>query len=235
MGTGGFFPGPWRTGPSKGATLEGLCNSLLAARGTTFDQVDRNTAVFVEVMAQARVLWDAWETLRRATLQWDPDRMTDFLPRWEAIFRISVPPGASKRARRAMVKRRFQQIGIKANVGGLNAILSQIFPDIFVTIVNDTTATAVSHTYFNVTVPGGVTIVGDGRWNSSIHVISVQVQQPGWMSDAAFYAQAAQLLQWVDPVLPSWCDIHWFRFSSADAIGFLLDDPHNLDNEGMNL
>lgn len=221
---------------SRYAQLVAIHQSLLDARGTAYD-TSYGTAVWGECLSQARVIFEGWETLRRMSVQRDPDRMTDMLPRWEAILKLAVPFGSSFNARRAVVKRKLQQIAASMTVAGLNQLLAQIYPNIFQAIVrahSDATPpnAQLAHLPGGLTVPGGVTLT-DGAFTSSIYAVLVNVAQPAWMTDSAFYREAKSLYEWVTPVFASHGVIDWFRNASDATESFMLDDEHNLDNQAF--
>jgi len=194
-------------------------------------------------MASARAIWAAWEMLRRLSYQRDPSRMTDFLARWEVIFGVSPPFDATQFDRRAIVLRRFQQVGRRVTLGGLNAILAQVCPNVFKSITTTGSAAALSHVRTTIAVPGGVSITAGAAtssnppiWMSSVHSVLVRVAQPAWMPDQQFYAECAQLQTWVVQLMPMWTTIDWYRAATLDvspAYSFQLDDPKNLDNEAF--
>jgi len=182
--TGGLAPVPFRSGASSGRSLESILQSLLDARGSAYD-TRYGTAVWGECMASARAIWAAWEMLRRLSYQRDPSRMTDFLARWEVIFGVSPPFDATPFDRRAIVLRRFQQVGRRVTLGGLNAILAQVYPNVFKSITTTGWAAALSHVRTTIAVPGGVSITAGAAtssnppiWMSSVHSVLVRVAQP---------------------------------------------------------
>lgn len=239
MTTGGLAPVPFRTGASVGRPLESILQSLLDARGTAYD-TRYGSAVWGECMASARAIWAAWEMLRRLSMQRDPSRVTDFLSRWESIFGVAPPFDATPIDRRAILLRRFQQTGRRMTLGGLGTLLGQVYPNVFVSITNTGANAALSHVVVAIAVPGGATItVGTMAsanppiWASSVHSVLVRVTQPGWMADPQFYAECGQIQTWVVQLMPAWCTVDWYRYASDATYSFILDDPHNLDNEAF--
>jgi len=103
-----------------------------------------------------------------------------------------------------------------------------------VVLVTTSSAQATGYVAGGATVPGGVTLP-DGTafgvtWYSTIAHIVVLVQEPATYDDATFYATVGQIGQWLDDLLPAWVTWSWARDGST-AGAFILDDPHNLDNE----
>jgi len=100
-GLGGFNPGPRRFGGAASTDLEAIHNALASSNGTAI-AVDRGTISWVENHATARVVYGLYRNAERLGSVNDPSRMTETLPRWEKILRLS-PVSQSLGERRARV------------------------------------------------------------------------------------------------------------------------------------
>jgi len=233
MPHGGLAPYPKRFGSAQGGLLEALTQSLIAARGPIFNPEDTTTIAWAESHAIARAIWETYETADRARNQFDPLRMSDFVPRWEAIFGISPLPGANLNERRKAIALRFARLLGGVHLGPLYALLA-FYADIGATLKvwRTTDAGVMSHVYQSVTVPGGVTIAADGMWGSSIHQLTIICTQPSTMAWAAFVARMGALEADLFDAVPAWCTYYVAIKSSDTTLDFILDEP-NLDLEAL--
>lgn len=226
---GGFNPAPFRFGASRHSVEETILNALNQGDGTalTTEQASYN---YADNFAVARAIADLWSANRRLSHQWDPQRMTDFLGRWEKILALSPAATDTPTDRRAAVAAKLAMVGQPATSQVVRDLLLKIIASIFVTIANASSATATASAPGGLTIPGGVTLP-DGPWSSSIAFVGIQVQQPANVSTQQFYTLAGKVFQYLDGLLPAWVDFGWFRQGPNDY-GFYLDEL-NLDNEGF--
>lgn len=226
--SGGFNPSPVKFGGQAGHREEVIVESLLEADGTAFSK-ERESIVWAEREADARCLAYVWGLNRRMTLQRDPRKMTDFLPRWEAILGIVPPPTMSAKRRRAIVELRFRSEGATPDASTVQAAVELAINGTFDAIVHTTSADSIGSVPGGAVIPGGVTLP-DGDWRSTIANIAVKVQRPAYLSDAEFYALVAETSTALDDLLPAWVTFDWY-IDGGSGSGFFLDDEHNLDNE----
>jgi len=215
--------------------------ALAAGRGSALDATNPTTRVWVETMAHARAItFDGYGSNDRLAMQWDPERMTDFLPRWEKILGIIPAPSASDYARRVEVKKRFRRfIEATSLHSRLLTRLSSELGVVFSAIEYIDIANAVVHVP-DTTYPWG-TIASGHPWYSTVAHILVLLQKPANYSEQDFYTAAAKVVPATDGLLPAWVTIDWYR-APADGFpaisisggpsqaGFYLDADHNLDN-----
>jgi hypothetical protein len=237
MAYGGFAPYPRRFGGGR-PRLRIVHDALNAARGTALDASDSSTIAWVENMAYARAItFDGYGTNDRLALQWDPDRMTDMLPRWEKIFGIAPAPSATAADRRAEVRKRWRRF-LEASalhsrlLTKLTSELGAVFSSIEYIDVSVATIYVPDATYPWGTVQPGV------PWRSTVAHILVLLVKPDGYSEADFFAAAAKVHPAVDSLLPAWVALDWYRRPASAPInvsggpsqaGFYLDDPNNLD------
>jgi hypothetical protein len=240
MGYGGYHPYPRRFGGNKydGKPLvEVLHESLNAQRGAAFDNDSATSISSAETEAWARALaYDGWETNERMSLQWDPRRVTDMLPRWEQIFKIRPLPGSSEVSRRAELSRRWARFGFTSHHAYMETELQSRLGDFFVGIeyTSPSVATVISP---DASYPWGVQVDGV-PWSSTVGHILVRLQKPAGASEAAFYEAAGKVFPTLDPILNAFVTFDWYRtplvpisvVGGPSAAGFYLDEDPNLDN-----
>lgn len=236
MGYGGYHPYPRRFGGGK-PELQVVHESLNQQRGTALDATNPATVVWLVNHAIARALvFDGWGVNQRLACQWDPDRMTDMLPRWEQIMKIAVPFGAADADRRAAVKLRWSRFGQSARHAQLTTELAAALGAAFVAVEYISPANAVIHVPDN-TFPWG-TVSPGAPWTSTVARILVRLRKPVGWTESDFYAAAGKVSVILDPILPSGATFDWYRAPSVgtpitvgggpSGAGFYLDEP-NLD------
>lgn len=238
MGYGGYFPFPKRYGGGR-PRLQIIHDALNAARGTAIDASNSETIAWVENMAYARAIcFDGYGVNDRLSMQRDPDRMTDMLPRWERIFRIVPAPDATIHERRQAVRARFRRfIEATANHSRLYTRLQAELGPVFSAIEYIDVSLA------KIYVPNGSypwgTIQPGHPWMSTVAHILVLLVKPQSYTEGDFYAAASKILPAVDGLLPAWVKLSWYRKPSGGApvnvsggpsqAGFYLDNQANLD------
>lgn len=232
MSGGNFNPAPLRFGASDGTNLEAILNELLQGVGSAFD-TERGSVTWIYLNAIARVFNDVFEQNRRLSNQWDPVRMTDFLTRWEAILGIRPLETDTLVDRRAKLETKLQTLGQTATQQVLTDLLNSILgADVFISIENNSSATANTYIPGGATIPGGITIPS-GDWYSTVSYLPIKVQQPSYMDDLTFYQTVNQIFTYLESLVPAWVTYDWFRESESFGTGFILDDEWNLDNEAF--
>ncbi len=191
-------------------------------------------------MAHARAItFDGYGTNDRLSLQWDPDRMTSFLPRWEKILGIVPAPSASEKDRRDEVRKRMRRfIEATAFHSRLYSRLKQELGDVFVAVEYIDIANAVVHSP-DPGYPWGTVVLGV-PWYSTVAHILVLLEKPAGYSEGDFYSAAAKVFPVTDGLIPAWATIDWYRSPAGypainvsggpSRAGFYLDAEHNLDN-----
>jgi len=226
--SGNLNPSPEKFGASRGHIEEALLDGLLEAQGTGL-AVDVDSFAWVECNAEARTLAYLWHLQTRMANQWDPDRMTDFLPRWERILGLRVLPGTAAVTRRAAVKAKLELYGQPGTQQVVTDLLTVLLGDLFAGLVHTPSTSAVGQVPGGATVPGGP-VLADGDWYSTIAHLAIETVQPTGIDDATFYAAVAGIAGFLDDLLPTWVTFDWFLDGGAGA-GFYLDTEKNLDNQ----
>jgi len=239
MGYGGYHPYPRRFGGGK-PRLRIVHESLNAARGSALDATNKDTVVWVENMAYARALtFDGYGTNEKLRLQTDPDRVTNFLPRWEKIYRTNAPPGATEAERRELLGRRVRRfVEAAALHARLYRRLQVEVGECFSAIEYISVANAVIRVD-NGGYPFGTTDHGV-FWSSTVAHILILLVKPDGYSEQDFYNAAAKVGPAIDGLIPAWCTFDWYRKPASGVAvnvsggpsqgGFYLDNEHNLDN-----
>lgn len=226
FGGGRPFPRRWGGAPSLTQTIT---KSLQAQLAPKYAVHDTTGLVFIRLNAMARVLAGAWAQNERLANQWDPSRMTDFLPRWERIFGLVPAPTDSLTLRRARVGARMALAGFGV-FSAVYVLCQALLGSVFVSIVHTPSSSAQVWTPTGWPMGNHPVAPGDPDFSSSVAHILILTQQPATMGDAEYYATRASVLPELDTILPAWVTVDVGRDGPSGA-GFILDDPHNLDNE----
>lgn len=239
MGLGGFHPYPKRYGGGR-PLVKVLHDSLNAARGTAIDASDSTTVAWVENAAYARaVAFDGYGTTERLGNQRDPSRMTDFIPRWEGIFRIIPAPGATDTERREAIRVRFKRfLDASAIHYRVEAALRNALGSYFGAVEYISYANAVIHVP-DTSYPWG-TVANGYPWTSTTAHLLVLLVKPSGASEGDFYTAAGKVSPILDAILPAYMTFNWYRRpTDASPVevsggpsqgGFYLDSAANLDN-----
>lgn len=227
---GGMSPAPSRYGGGR-SSLKAIIDSLSAQLGTAYNTDDTTGIVYIRIQALARCIWAAWEQNQRLANQWDPLRMTDFLSRWEKIFAVPPSPGDQPTTRRARVGVAMARVG-ESNGRAVFDVCKAFLGPCFLSIVTNGSAGA------NVWTPAGwpmgtnPTTSAQPDWYSTVAHVVVLCTQPATMPDDEYYRTVASVKPALDIILPSWVTFDVLKDGPfGAAAGFILDDPHNLDNE----
>lgn len=226
----GTNPYPIRFGGSKDSLYAVLLDSLQEAMGDGFS-VDDDAMIAAELVADSRALSDLFLTNQRLANQWDPDRMTDFLARWEAIYGLSPTPDMSDNQRRVQVKLKRQAIGRLNNNSSVYDLLVEVLGDAFVSLTPGNPSLQSSQIPGGLVIPGGATLK-DGAYSSHVAQIFVHVEKPDSMSALEFAEAKAQVGAILNSILPAWTNWTLYQNSSDGIASFKLDEP-NLDIEAL--
>jgi hypothetical protein len=222
---GGMSPQPEQYGGGK-RLLEYLLESLNRSRGTAYD-TSATSNVYPEQQALARTIAAAWGTNQRLANIIDPLR-TCLISRWEKIFGFVPLPSDTKPVRRARLVKQWQRFGDIPKPQRIADLLIEELAGVFVAIIHETPTSAT--TYWPGGTPSPIT-----PWMSTIARISIHVEPLTHMTEAQFYERVGRIFPLLDGRLPAWVTWNWWRNNSLGSQGFLLDDPHNLDNESFDV
>lgn len=229
---GGYAPFPRRFGGRK-TRIKTITASLQAQLGPAQDTTDTTGLVFLRLNATARAIAAAWGQNARMANQWDPQRVTDFLGRWEKILALPVSPSDSLTTRRKRVAVARARVGEAMPQVIRDTCVAYLGP-CFVSIVNN-----INPSSANVWTPAGwpmgqhAVLPTDPTWYSTVAYVASKVAQPSTMGDAEFYATVSSVMPTLDAILPATTTFEWYREDISGAPGFFLDDTHNLDDEAF--
>lgn len=237
---GGLSPSPERGGGGV-PRLKRIVDSLVALRGTAYDASTSSSTIYQENLAIARCINAAAEAPQRLANQWDPTRMTDFLPRWEKMLNLSVSPTdtlVARRARVAGVFAQWGQSGLRSRViDTMTGLLGVNFVALEYASPGDVTAWW----------PGGSTLFPAGTdgvqlaapaWYSTYAHLRIQVTRLANQTEAQFQSIASSINPALDAILPAWVTWDWYTkpngFSGSATSGFVLSGT-NTDGYAPNL
>jgi hypothetical protein len=204
MSGGAYNPLPLQPGAEFERIIELLQQGYESALGTALAS-EYGTLAWVENHATARVLADLSKAAIRLANQWDPNRMTDFLPRWEKILGIVPLPEETLNDRRIEVTLRLSLTGEPPTYQVIYDFLSELLGDLFIDLIID---------------------------SSNLCYLGILVQKPTGMTDAEFYPQIGKIYKYLHTLLPAWCTFDWVQYG-PDGAGFYLDQEYNIDNMSL--
>ena len=216
---GGLTPMPLRLGGGRPRAAT-IVDGINAGMGTAYD-VTQPSTVYAQNVAAARAIAGVWSANQRAAYQLDPTRMTDFLPRWEAIMGITPASADTGTQRRDRVAAKFRALGGPTDAS-LTDACSRLLGDVFVGVEYTPLASAVMHW-----ADTGEPLL----WESTVAHILVRVTLPLGMPQAELLRRVGIMVTALDDVLPAWTTLDWGYDSSANGGGFWLDEENNLDGE----
>ena len=234
-GFGAFSPSPRSFGGASSTTLEAIHNALTEANGTAI-AVSRGTVSWVENHATARVVHGLYRTAERLGSVNDPSRMTETLPRWEKILRITAEGSLIERRSRVAAALSLISAGTAYQV--LDDYLSDLLGEMYLGLSFSDPLTATTRVPGGGTVPGGGPTFVDGDlagpmispYSTSLAHVAILLAKPAEMSEDLFYKRAGSIYDVVDNLIAA-----WMRFSvvrdGPNGKGFFLDEPNNLDNQ----
>lgn len=234
MSFGGGHPYPRKHGggPSR---VQVLLDAIEQDRGDAYT-TDWNSIVYVENMALARAIAGAWGTNERVSHLWNPDRCApEILARWETILATPKYAGDTLKTRRERVKARMTMVAL-----GLRGVLLGLLRDALGAAFVDIEYIDIAAAQVFSPDPGYPfgTQNPSVSWASSVARLNIRLQKPAGVTEGEFYRLAGVAIAAVDPFVPAWVEVDWYRagptYAAAyglSAPGFYLDDPSNLDNE----
>lgn len=173
--TGGFVQGLWRTGGAR-PTVQIILDSLNEQMGSAYDTSGTSPRYMMN-LAIAKAIADVWNTGERMKNQIDPDRMSEFLPRWERIMGMTPIPGEPLRTRNKRVKARYTRFGRQPTRQAITDLLYEELYPIEVTLYSDDDTTAIigwpytmGKVYSLGTTPPVMTVIGDPEGTERLRV-----------------------------------------------------------------
>jgi hypothetical protein len=219
----------FRTGAEKGQAIETLLQSLNQELGTTYAAYfpeGTNTIVWVENYTVAKAANDLWESNQRLVNQFDPNRMSVFIPRWETILGLVPGPNDSLTDRKKKIADKFSLWSSPPTFQGVSDHIKNIIGNIFVELEpGDVTQGSVPG---GAIVPGVTTfpevdLDGSALWFGLGNRLYVRVWQPRDHNDnilmptSVFQETVKQAHSFLDDYLPTYVDFKVIRYVSKPA------------------
>lgn len=206
---------PLRCGNGNRADVQQIASSLLAQRGDAIT-TEVGSVMWVETQAWARAIYSIWAVNQKMAFQFDPHKMTDFLPRWESILGIAALPTDTIQQRQARITARFLLVNKMPDTQAVTDLLKANLGTTFLEIINTPASTAFTQFPGGVDIIGGAQNVGNGPWYSEVQNIFVETFRPPVMTDNQFYATINQIFPLLNGYLPAYDTFDWFWDSFSD-------------------
>ena len=206
---------PYRCGNSDRADLQQIAASLLAQRGNAVtSQV--GSILWVEVQAHARAIYNIWAVNQKMAYQFDPNKMTDFLSRWESIMGFAALPTDTIQARQQRIAARFASINKNPDEQQVKDLLNGFLGDLFLELITGSAATSYVQVPGGSAITGGVQNVASGPWLSNIQQLFIEVIKPNNILNSQFYSTVNTIFPILGSYLPAYDTFDWFWSSFSD-------------------
>jgi hypothetical protein len=217
---------PYRCGNSNRSDLQQIASSLLAQRGNAIT-TQVGSIMWVETQAWARAIYNIWAVNQKMAYQFDPDKMTDFLPRWNAIMGLAALPTDTIQTQQARIAARFAAINNNPDTQAVTDLLEGALGITFLALLNVNAeysaaeeAVGVKPAYVQfpggTSITGGTTNVGNGPWLSCIQELFIEVTNPPTFTNNQFYSTVNTIFPILGQYLPAYDTFDWFWSSFSD-------------------
>ena len=214
---------PLRSGNGNRADLQGIVQSLLNQRGDAITK-DVGSAVWIEVNAQARAIYNIWANNTKMFYQLDPNRLSDFISRWEVIMGVSPLPTDTLQNRRDRIVAKFAIVGKMPTTQVVRDLLAQYLGSVFLVLLNTTADEAIAQfpnppdiMIDGKRIDGAVNTINPGTWLSTVQNIFVEVKNQPYMLNNQFYQIVNQIFPLLGSYLPAYTKFDWFWSSFNDS------------------
>ena len=206
---------PFRCGNSNRDDLQQIATSLLAQRGDAIT-TQVGSIIWVETQAWARALYHIWAVNTKLAYQFDPNKMTDFLGRWESIMGLGSLPTDSIQQRQSRIAAGFSLINKTPNTQNVNDLMKASLGPTYLELINTTAPEAYAQFPSGVAITGGITNITAGPWYSSCQNIFIEVTNPNSFTNNQFYNTVNQIFPLLNNYLPAYDTFDWFWDSFSD-------------------
>ncbi len=206
---------PLRCGNSNRADLQQIADSLLAQRGDAIT-TQVGSIIWVETQAWSRAIYSIWANNQKLAYQFDPNKMTDFLPRWESIMGLAALPSDTIQRRQERIAARFRIINKMPDDQNVTDLLVASLGITFLDLINIPAVDAYGQFPGGSAITGGITNIVDGTWYSTCQEIFVETIHPPSLTDNEFYATVNQIFPLLNTYLPVYDQFDWFWDSFSD-------------------
>ena len=214
---------PIQFGNSNRPDLNSITNSLLNQMGNAYTNTV-GTLVWIQCRALAIMVNTVWITNTKLVNQFNPNKMSDMLARWEAIFQIIPLPNDTLGSRRTRVAEYFFRINKVPNLSNIDQVLTYLLPETFVGLIIENQSESIS------AFPNGFNIIGgqdssNGPWGSTLSYLAVETQKPLSMSITDFNNNVSQIYALLKQALPAYVEFDWIWDGFCDD-GYASSDGY---------
>lgn len=206
---------PFRCGNSNRADLQQIATSLLAQRGDAIT-TQVGSIIWTEVQAHARAVYSIWANNQKACNQLNPTKMTDFLPRWNAIMGLARLPTDTIQTQQARITARFAAINKMPDTQQVNDLLVASLGETYVGLINNPASSAYAQFPGGAPITGGVATIVNGPWWSTVQELYVEVTHIPSLTNNQFYNIVNQIYPLLNQYLPAYDTFDWFWSSFCD-------------------
>lgn len=216
----GRYSQHFRTGGQKNTAVEIIHKSLNSARGSAYqayDDQDNDTIVSMKNLAYAKAINEIHDSNIRLSNQWNPDKMLDFIPRWEKILGIIPNPNDSLERRKEIIAAKMTRWTQPANNQGVLDLIEVVLDDIFIELEHVDPNTNPGIIPGGGTIPGGASL-GNGNWSAPCAAISVRVWRKRdkegnyFITYGEMIQKVQRLISMLNDYLPVWTEIGWYHY-----------------------
>lgn len=206
---------PLRCGNSNRADLQQISASLLQQRGDAITTAP-GSIIWIETQAHARAIYSIWAINQKMAYQFDPNKMSDFIHRWETIVGVSSLPTDDFQIRQQRIAAKFAIINKFPTTQAIHDLIAAALNVTFLVLINDPASAAYTQFPGGSAIVGGVQNVVNAPWLSKVHQILIETIHPPYMTDNQFYNTVNQIYNLLNAYLPSYDTFDWFWDSFSD-------------------
>lgn len=194
--------GLFRSGSAEDELANVILQTLKLAFGEGAYDPD-SPELELELVAVSRALTALWGACESLGNQFDPNRITSFLSRWEKILGIIPNPSLSQQERQNELAFRMRYRG-NPTISSIHNFLSEILGEVFIEILpRDNTADGYTHS--------------TNPWFSKISSLPIRIYQPAGMSDADFSRMRNTYKRYLSEFAPAYITYHTGRFGEQNG------------------
>lgn len=234
-----------RTGDQSNTVFETILANLNKARGTAYSSYqdeDTSSLVYVENLAYAKAIAEIYNTNERMKNQFDPNKMSFFVSRWNRIFGLTPDYDDTLEQQKAVLALKFALLTKRSINVELENLCRAYLGIFFVEIIHDTSNTnqgSIGPNEFSspLTISGGVTLPANTSWFSALSHIIIRCWQPRTYTgaildnDSEYDRRITKLSTVLDNFLPAYVEVSFMRYYKESAqnifkIGFDLSNGY---------
>lgn len=216
---------PIRCGNSNRADLEAIKDSLVNSRGSAVTK-ETDSIVYLECVAHARAIYYIWAINQILKNQFDPNKMSVFLDRWQKILNLyPLSSNLTVTQQRAQIEAKLSIFNRNPTYQQVSDVMNLFLGEVFLTVSNITAPESMLSF-----LPDGALTITDGEtcndgsslgagygWSSDVASCIVETVNPG-ISASEYTNARNQIFNLLDTYLPSWVSVGY-----AVNVGFSDD------------